>query len=141
LLRAGRTEVLEPRRRRSPTAPRAGGERKTGQRTEGATYAIFSFTRKITQPIGGALGAFALAIGGYITKPASGQLQPESAILAIKATIGLLPATAAVIAMICFIAYPLTEKIYAEIVEENDARKREILQNRSVPTVPIPPGI
>ena len=33
------------------------GEWKTGQRAEGATYAIFSFTRKITQSIGGAAGA------------------------------------------------------------------------------------
>ena len=33
------------------------GEWQTGRRTEGATYAIFSFTRKITQSIGGALGA------------------------------------------------------------------------------------
>ncbi len=49
------------------------GEWKTGQRTEGATYAIFSFTRKITQSIGGALGAFALAIGGYVTKLAAGR--------------------------------------------------------------------
>ena len=61
------------------------GEWKTGHRTEGATYAIFSFTRKITQSIGGALGAFALALGGYITKLAAGQVQPDSAITAIKA--------------------------------------------------------
>ena len=60
------------------------GEWKTGQRTEGATYAIFSFTRKITQSIGGALGAFALAIGGYITRLDAGQHQPESAITAIS---------------------------------------------------------
>ena len=86
------------------------GEWKTGQRTEGATYAIFSFTRKITQSIGGALGAFALALGGYITKLAAGQVQPDSAITAIKASIGLVPAAAAILAMLAFIAYPLTEK-------------------------------
>ena len=102
------------------------GEWKTGQRTEGATYAIFSFTRKITQSIGGALGAFALAIGGYITKLAAGQVQPDSAITAIKASIGLVPAAAAILAMLAFIAYPLTEKKYRDIVAENDDRKQAI---------------
>jgi glucuronide carrier protein len=117
------------------------GEWKTGQRTEGATYAIFSFTRKITQSIGGALGAFALAIGGYLTQLGAGQIQPESAITAIKASMGLVPAAAAILAMLAFIAYPLTEKRYREIVEENDARKQEILEQQSVARVPIPAGI
>ena len=117
------------------------GEWKTNQRTEGATYAIFSFTRKITQSIGGALGAFALALGGYITKLAADQVQPESAIIAIKASMGLIPAAAAIIAMLAFIAYPLTEKRYAEIVDENDARKEKVLADQSVAPVPMPPGI
>ena len=117
------------------------GEWKTNQRTEGATYAIFSFTRKITQSIGGALGAFALALGGYITKLAADQVQPESAIIAIKASMGLIPAAAAIIAMLAFIAYPLTEKRYAEIVDENDARKEKVLADQSVAPVPMPPGV
>jgi glucuronide carrier protein len=117
------------------------GEWKTGQRTEGATYAIFSFTRKITQSIGGALGAFALALGGYITKLDAGQFQPDSAITAIKASMGLVPAAAAILAMLAFIAYPLTEKKYRDIVAENDNRKRAILQKENFATVPIPSGI
>ena len=32
------------------------GEWKTGKRSEGATYALFSFTRKVTQSLGGAVG-------------------------------------------------------------------------------------
>jgi len=117
------------------------GEWKTQQRTEGATYAIFSFTRKITQSIGGALGAFALALGGYITKLAADQVQPDSAITAIKASIGLVPAVAAILAMIVFIAYPLTEKLYSEIVAENDTRKQKFLEQQNIATVPIPPVI
>jgi glucuronide carrier protein len=117
------------------------GEWKTGKRAEGATYAIFSFTRKITQSIGGALGAFALAVGGYVTKLAADQLQPESAITAIKASLGLVPAVAAVLAMLCFVKYPLTEKKYAEIVAENDARKKQLLQEENFARVPIPAGI
>ena len=41
------------------------GEWKTGVRTEGITYALFSFTRKTGQAVGGALAAYALALGGY----------------------------------------------------------------------------
>ncbi|MFZ1411082.1 MAG: glycoside-pentoside-hexuronide (GPH):cation symporter [Micropruina sp.] len=101
------------------------GEWKTGKRTEGATYAIFSFTRKVTQSLGGALGAWLLAIGGYLSASAlaPNPVQPESAILAIKFTIGLLPAIAAIIAMAIFWKYPLTDKLFREIRDENEARK------------------
>ena len=45
------------------------------------------------------MGAWALAIGGYIAASATNPspIQPDSAIIAIKATIGLLPALAALI--------------------------------------------
>jgi glucuronide carrier protein len=114
------------------------GEWKTGQRTEGATYAIFSFTRKITQSIGGALGAFALALGGYLTTVGPGQVQPDSAILAIKASLGLVPAAAALLAMLVFIRYPLTEKRYGDIVRETDARKQALLAEPATARVPLP---
>jgi glucuronide carrier protein len=42
------------------------GEWKTGIRTEGITYALFSFTRKMGQVIGGAAAAYTIGIGGYI---------------------------------------------------------------------------
>jgi glucuronide carrier protein len=112
------------------------GEWKTGQRTEGATYAIFSFTRKITQSIGGALGAFALALGGYVGT--AGIVQPESAIIAIKASIGLVPAVAAVLAMLVFIRYPLNETRYGAMVAETDARKAALLEAAPVEKVPVP---
>ncbi|UUT34454.1 MFS transporter [Microbacterium elymi] len=41
------------------------GEWKTGVRTEGITYALFSFTRKTGQAFGGAVAAYAIGIGGY----------------------------------------------------------------------------
>jgi glucuronide carrier protein len=117
-------------------------EWKTGHRSEGASYAIFSFTRKITQSIGGALGAFALALGAYVTKLSAGQVQPDSAITAIKATIGLVPAAAAILGMLCFIAYPLTEKKFAALVAETEQRKADtLLQEGNIARVPIPPVI
>lgn len=101
------------------------GEWKSGKRSEGATYAIFSFTRKVTQSIGGAAGAWALAIGGYISASATdpNPVQPESAIMAVKFTIGLLPALCAIIAMIIFSKYPLTDTLFRQVRDENEAKK------------------
>ncbi len=101
------------------------GEWKTGKRTEGATYAIFSFTRKITQSLGGFLGGALLAVGGYLSASPTNPnpVQPESAIWAIKFTIGLVPAIAAVLAMLVFWKYPLTDKLFRQIRDENEARK------------------
>ena len=105
-------------------------EWKTGKRSEGATYAIFAFTRKLCQSIGGALGAWALAIGGYIaaSKTIPNPVQPESAIFAIKAVMGLLPAAVAIIAMLIFIRYPLTDDKFREIRDETEARKAAELE-------------
>ena len=101
------------------------GEWMTGKRSEGATYALFSFTRKVTQSIGGAVGAWALAVGGYVAASAvnPSPVQPDSAIIAIKATIGLLPAVCALIAMLIFIRYPLTDARFKEIRNETETRK------------------
>lgn len=105
------------------------GEWQTGKRSEGATYALFSFTRKVTQSIGGALGAWALAIGGYLAASAANPspVQPDSAIFAIKATIGLVPAVAALIAMLIFIKYPLNDDRFRQIRNETEARKLALL--------------
>ena len=112
------------------------GEWKTGRRSEGATYALFSFTRKVTQSLGGAVGAWALAIGGYVAASAANPnpVQPESAIIAIKATIGLLPAACALIAMIIFIKYPLTDEGSSRSV----TRPRPASWRPSKPTTRIP---
>jgi len=48
------------------------GEWKTGVRTEGITYALFSFTRKTGQAVGGALAAYGLAWGGYAAGATAG---------------------------------------------------------------------
>jgi glucuronide carrier protein len=102
------------------------GEWVSGKRSEGATYAVFSFTRKITQSIGGALGAAALAFGGYLSATAAvpNPVQPGSAITAIRTTMGLIPALAALIAMIIFWKYPLTDQRFREIRDETELRKQ-----------------
>lgn len=98
------------------------GEWKNGHRTEGATYALYSFTRKLTQSLGGLIGGWMLYIAGYV---AGAPEQPESAMLAIKGTIGLIPAIVAVIAMLVFWKYPLTDDVFRRIRNETETRKAQ----------------
>ncbi|NVM94099.1 glucuronide transporter [Arthrobacter sp. AETb3-4] len=96
------------------------GEWKTGVRTEGITYALFSFTRKTGQAVGGALAAFALAWGGYSAGAAQ---QSDHALLGIRAGAGLLPMVFAVLALLVMVIYPLTDAKHQEIVREISARR------------------
>lgn len=52
-------------------------------------------------------------------------VQPESAIAAIRATMGLIPALAALIAMITFGKYPLTDKRFRGIRNETELLKQQ----------------
>lgn len=99
------------------------GEWKNGVRTEGSTYAIYSFTRKVTQSLGTAIGAWLLAWGGYV---AGADVQPESALFAIRAAIGLVPAVVAVFAMIAFWKYPLNDEFFRRIRNETEAKKADL---------------
>jgi len=99
------------------------GEWKTGVRTEGTTYALFSFTRKLGQAFGGAAAAFTLGLGGYISTNAGHQ--PESAQWAIRAACGLVPAGLFLLAISVMFFYPLTEKKFREMVGEVAARRAE----------------
>ncbi len=71
------------------------GEWKTGVRTEGITYALFSFTRKTGQAVGGALAAYALALGGY----KSGAAQTAEAVFGIQLAAGAIPAVLTIVAV------------------------------------------
>ena len=86
-------------------------------------YSIFSFTRKITQSLGGAAGAWLLGWAGYVGGAAT---QSESALTAIRASIGLVPAVMAIIAMIVFWKYPLNDARFREIRNEVEARKAKL---------------
>lgn len=105
------------------------GEWKIGQRTEGTTYAVFSFTRKMGQALGGFLGGFALVWAGFIAADvASGKLTPDAIIaqgiadnIRMWAAIFIVAGTA--LAMVAIFFYPLTEKKYMEIVSEIAARR------------------
>jgi glucuronide carrier protein len=97
------------------------GEWKTGVRTEGTTYALFSFTRKMGQALGGAAAAYTIGLGGYIA--GKGVVQTDSAKMAIKAAAGFVPAAFIVVALAIIFFYPLTEKVFRDIVAEVAARR------------------
>jgi len=91
------------------------GEWKTGSRMEGATYSVFSFTRKVGQAIGAAAASYTIGLGGYVSGAAA---QPDSAVAAIKTAAGLVPAAFILAAIAVMSAYPLTEEKFREIVRE-----------------------
>ena len=96
------------------------GEWKTGVRTEGTTYALFSFTRKMGQAIGGAAAAYTIGLGGYI---ADAGAQPDSALTAIRIAAGVVPAVVIGIALAIMVAYPLTESKFRDLVREVAQRR------------------
>ncbi|GMA18741.1 MFS transporter [Arsenicicoccus piscis] len=98
------------------------GEWKNGTRTEGSTYAIYSFTRKLTQSLGGAISGWLLAWGSY---KAGADIQPESALTAIRAAIALVPAVVAICAMLVFWKYPLNDDFFRRIRNETESRKAQ----------------
>jgi glucuronide carrier protein len=104
------------------------GEWKTGFRTEGTSYAVFSFTRKAGQAIGAASAAYAIGLGGYVAGAAS---QPASAVDAIKFTAGIVPAVFVAVAVAIMAAYPLTEAKFREIV-------RDVAERRAGRRAPAP---
>jgi glucuronide carrier protein len=96
------------------------GEWKTGSRTEGATYSIFSFTRKVGQALGAAAASYTIGLGGYVSGATS---QPDSAVRAIKTAAGLVPAGFILVAVVVMSAYPLSEARFREIVREVAQRR------------------
>ena len=96
------------------------GEYQTGKRTEGATYAIYSFFRKVSQAVAGALAGYALAFGGFNAKLPE---QSDSALLAIRGLVGLGPAIFGLLGALIFLRYPLTDTRFREIVRELHARR------------------
>ena len=96
------------------------GEWQTGARTEGATYSIFSFTRKVGQALGAAAASYTIGLGGYLANAAN---QPDEAIDAIRVACGIVPAAFIFGAIAIMSAYPLTEERFREIVGEVAERR------------------
>ena len=97
------------------------GEWTSGVRTEGITYAAFSFTRKMGQAVGGAAAAFTLGFGGYVA--GVHVHQTSSALLSIRIAAGVVPAAFILISIAIMAFYPLTETRFREIVREMAQRR------------------
>jgi glucuronide carrier protein len=103
------------------------GEFKTGIRTEGATYAAFSFTRKVGQAVGAAIAGYALAWAGYNgALKATGTPQAPEVVDRMQQAAGALPFLLFLVAILIMSSYPLTEARFREIVagiQANRARR------------------
>jgi glucuronide carrier protein len=102
------------------------GEWKSGIRTEGTTYALFSFTRKMGQAIGGAAGAYALGFVAFNSQWAKdGTPQTAETIRGIQLWSGGIVAGFVLLSMLIMWFYPLTDKVFRQIVGEIAARRAE----------------
>ncbi len=97
------------------------GEWESGVRTEGITYAAFSFTRKMGQAIGGAIAAYTIGLGGYVA--ARGGHQSAAAIFSIRLSAGVIPAILIAVACVIMAFYPLTEARFRYVVREIAERR------------------
>lgn len=98
------------------------GELITGIRTEGSTYAVFSFTRKLGQAVGGALGVWLIGVFGYSGEAA---VQSESALQGIRVAIGVGPLIAFAAAAVLIRLFPLDEKSHTAAIEAIQQRRAE----------------
>jgi len=96
------------------------GEWKTGIRAEGSSYSVLSFTRKIGQGIGGAVAAYTIGLGGYVS---GGGNQSDAAVMSIRVAAGAAPAVAILAATALMLAYPLSEATLRTIVAEIAERR------------------
>jgi glucuronide carrier protein len=96
------------------------GEWKSGVRAEGSSYAVLSFTRKAGQGVGGAVAAFTIGLGGYVSGAAS---QSTAAVTSIRLAAGAVPAAVILAATGVMLAYPLTEKAFRRVVAEMAERR------------------
>jgi GPH family glycoside/pentoside/hexuronide:cation symporter len=103
-------------------------ELKTGRRREGIYYGFCVFLQKTALAIGTFVVGQLLAWAGYIPSGPNEATpeQPETALLAIRLAIGPLPALALIIGMVLTAFYPITRESHRRVVEELDARRRQI---------------
>ena len=96
------------------------GEWNSGIRAEGGSYSVLSFTRKTGQGIGGAVAAYTLGLGGYVSGAGT---QTGSALTSIRVAAGIIPAAFMLAATAVMLVYPLTEKAFRAIIAEMAERR------------------
>ena len=81
---------------------------------------LLSFTRKAGQGIGGALAAYTIGLGGYVSGAPS---QTDAAVTSIRVAAGAVPAAVILAPRPVMLAYPLTEQAFREMVAEMAQRR------------------
>ena len=96
------------------------GEWNSGIRAEGGSYSVLSFTRKTGQGIGGAVAAYTIGLGGYVSGAGA---QTGSALTSIRVAAGIIPAAFILAATAVMLVYPLTERAFRAIIAEMAERR------------------
>ena len=102
-------------------------ELNTGQRREGVFYAFMTLLQKIGLALGLFLVGAALELAGFVESTAETPIpeQPDSALLAIRFAVALLPMLFLTGGMILTHFYPITREVHAEILLKLAERRQE----------------
>lgn len=96
------------------------GEWKNNTRSEGITYGVFSFARKLGQAISGAVSGIGLTYIGY----KANVVQSATTLLGMKSLLMLYPALAVAASFIIIMFfYPITDQKYKEMIYDIEQRK------------------
>lgn len=92
-------------------------ELKTGRRREGVYYGYLVFFRKLASALAVLVVGEILSAAGYVSSRQGSAFieQPESALLAMRFVVGVLPAVMLALAMLAAWRYPLDRETYNEI--------------------------
>ncbi len=92
---------------------------QTGTRREGVFYGMWTFMSKLGQALGVGLTGLLLSVFGYL-QPVHGEMvadQPEPALTAIRLLVGPVPMIFFIGGILILSKYPITDKVYAQILE------------------------
>ncbi len=102
------------------------GEYKIGVRTEGTTYAVFSFMRKMGQALGGFIGGWALVWAGFVAAAVAAGAEVSDEVATNIVVWGVIfIALATLLGQVIMWFYPLSEARFQEIVLEIAGRRGE----------------
>ena len=103
-------------------------ELQTGERREGVYYGMHATSTKVTGALASAMCGWGLEIGRYVE--GAGAIQPDSAILAIKALFALIPAIFLIFCIPLLIKYPITKQSHEEVLRKlEELRKAKANEN------------
>jgi sugar (glycoside-pentoside-hexuronide) transporter len=97
------------------------GHWKTGIRSEGLPFALFSFMQKLGLAVAGALASFVLSVVGY--KP--NDTQNEAVVAAIDLLFNALPAALSVLCLIALFFYRIDQTLFTKLTADLSARAHQ----------------